>query len=97
MIPRPPRSTLFPYTTLFRSGDGQANDHECDDVERSRQREHQAPVVTAVEQVADDLPEDHASHRAAKSHQPSDGADYVLRKDVRGRIITNVDHDCWPK
>src|SRR5689334_23998155 len=21
MIPRPPRSTLFPYTTLFRSGD----------------------------------------------------------------------------
>src|SRR5690554_7867770 len=23
MIPRPPRSTLFPYTTLFRSGSGQ--------------------------------------------------------------------------
>src|SRR5689334_24265629 len=23
MIPRPPRSTLFPYTTLFRSGDEQ--------------------------------------------------------------------------
>src|SRR5437899_10237200 len=23
MIPRPPRSTLFPYTTLFRSGDSQ--------------------------------------------------------------------------
>ena len=22
MLPRPPRSTLFPYTTLFRSGDG---------------------------------------------------------------------------
>src|SRR5689334_24605981 len=22
MIPRPPRSTLFPYTTLFRSDDG---------------------------------------------------------------------------
>src|SRR5437868_10543845 len=22
MIPRPPRSTLFPYTTLFRSGGG---------------------------------------------------------------------------
>src|SRR5690242_21542481 len=22
MIPRPPRPTLFPYTTLFRSGDG---------------------------------------------------------------------------
>src|SRR5205814_8803873 len=24
MIPRPPRSTLFPYTTLFRSQDGRA-------------------------------------------------------------------------
>src|SRR5438876_5663582 len=24
MIPRPPRSTLFPYTTLFRSGDPKA-------------------------------------------------------------------------
>src|SRR5947208_11960448 len=22
MLPRPPRSTLFPYTTLFRSGEG---------------------------------------------------------------------------
>src|ERR1035437_10579588 len=31
MIRRPPRSTLFPYTTLFRSGDhlaGMEDDHE---------------------------------------------------------------------
>src|SRR3712207_7815083 len=27
MIRRPPRSTLFPYTTLFRSRDGRANRH----------------------------------------------------------------------
>src|SRR5258708_32812355 len=26
MIRRPPRSTLFPYTTLFRSGNGNIND-----------------------------------------------------------------------
>src|SRR2546427_3623211 len=26
MIRRPPRSTLFPYTTLFRSGDGAASE-----------------------------------------------------------------------
>src|SRR5260370_10921504 len=26
MIRRPPRSTLFPYTTLFRSGDGERLD-----------------------------------------------------------------------
>src|SRR3712207_8587826 len=34
MIRRPPRSTLFPYTTLFRS-----------DVERDRQLAHQAREV----------------------------------------------------
>src|SRR2546427_1399843 len=28
MIRRPPRSTLFPYTTLFRSGEGQLPDQE---------------------------------------------------------------------
>src|SRR5690606_40379215 len=28
MIRRPPRSTLFPYTTLFRSGVGGARHHE---------------------------------------------------------------------
>src|SRR5947199_5571933 len=27
MIRRPPRSTLFPYTTLFRSGEGAARHH----------------------------------------------------------------------
>src|SRR2546422_4592074 len=31
MIRRPPRSTLFPYTTLFRSGDFQAIGHALQD------------------------------------------------------------------
>src|SRR2546422_6402653 len=29
MIRRPPRSTLFPYTTLFRSGDRVSADPDC--------------------------------------------------------------------
>src|SRR5256885_3966001 len=29
MIRRPPRSTLFPYTTLFRSGDDQGGQGRC--------------------------------------------------------------------
>src|SRR5436853_2601757 len=29
MIRRPPRSTLFPYTTLFRSGDGAGRYLDC--------------------------------------------------------------------
>src|SRR5688572_31428735 len=38
MIPRPPRSTLFPYTTLFRSGvevPGSTN-HSCRNIAKSR-------------------------------------------------------------
>src|SRR3712207_8708452 len=31
MIRRPPRSTLFPYTTLFRSGEPAAVDHAARD------------------------------------------------------------------
>src|SRR3954449_12556204 len=29
MIRRPPRSTLFPYTTLFRSGGARGHQHVC--------------------------------------------------------------------
>src|SRR5438034_7237180 len=29
MIRRPPRSTLFPYTTLFRSAGADQGDHQC--------------------------------------------------------------------
>src|SRR3712207_4200811 len=37
MIRRPPRSTLFPYTTLFRSAD---RVHELVDDEREREDDH---------------------------------------------------------
>src|SRR5256885_8711203 len=33
MIRRPPRSTLFPYTTLFRSATLEADDESCFDAE----------------------------------------------------------------
>src|SRR5687768_18353784 len=36
MIPRPPRSTLFPYTTLFRSG----HQHAAAKAGEQRQRAH---------------------------------------------------------
>src|ERR1039457_6375279 len=38
MIRRPPRSTLFPYTTLFRSGGGGRGDHESGHVDHPRRR-----------------------------------------------------------
>src|SRR3712207_7943702 len=35
MIRRPPRSTLFPYTTLFRSPAKPSRDHEVNDEEQT--------------------------------------------------------------
>src|SRR2546422_2247122 len=40
MIRRPPRSTLFPYTTLFRSGDGRVEVPARDGPEGIGAREH---------------------------------------------------------
>src|SRR2546422_7928974 len=39
MIRRPPRSTLFPYTTLFRSVAGDQDDPEVDPVARHHRTE----------------------------------------------------------
>src|SRR2546422_3725182 len=41
MIRRPPRSTLFPYTTLFRSANGATDDSGSDSLHRI------APIVSA--------------------------------------------------
>src|SRR3989454_4715993 len=50
MIRRPPRSTLFPYTTLFRSlPSGSAASHEVIDVARAHpQVRHPTEVLDAV-------------------------------------------------
>src|SRR3712207_8304339 len=42
MIRRPPRSTLFPYTTLFRSDPPRPAAPSVDDPERDRLRAHRA-------------------------------------------------------
>src|SRR5690349_23053403 len=45
MIRRPPRSTLFPYTTLFRSGAEGDDLPEVEDVDVVARAHHQAHVV----------------------------------------------------
>src|SRR6266496_6639922 len=61
MIRRPPRSTLFPYTTLFRSGGGGADDQPDRGPARDaapRKREHADPEcseeVEGVQVLADE-------------------------------------------
>src|SRR3712207_7697467 len=57
MIRRPPRSTLFPYTTLFRSGGGRAPDGGA---RRGRVRgqarpRHRRPAVGRADRPRGDL------------------------------------------
>src|SRR5256885_6301630 len=52
MIRRPPRSTLFPYTTLFRSVRG----HAVDDAER-----HALFDLVDVRRIEEDRSEEHTS------------------------------------
>src|SRR5688572_10792961 len=63
MIPRPPRSTLFPYTTLFRSGrssqDGGSDaraprDGDADTLEVRRRGEHRRFVPRVAHQLEAD-------------------------------------------
>src|SRR5689334_24701456 len=71
MIRRPPRSTLFPYTTLFRSGE------EGDDeiVDRQRHR-HQRGADQR-------RPEDRKSTRLNSSHSSISYAVFCLKKKIR--------------
>src|SRR2546422_10633684 len=70
MIRRPPRSTLFPYTTLFRShllgGPGQHRDHE--------HRERHAPGERG------EMAQDRKSTRLNSSHGYISYAVFCLKK-----------------
>src|SRR2546421_6001295 len=77
MIRRPPRSTLFPYTTLFRSTESDRDErHDChgeDDVryqnrEVERSDEPLPPeLYRAVLRVIDDRSEEHTSELQSRS------------------------------
>src|SRR3989442_1957991 len=75
MIRRPPRSTLFPYTTLFRSIRVEGRQYPCETVQESRVggRVDQALLVDALEHrlraVADGVrSEEHTSELQSRPH-----------------------------
>src|SRR6266481_3456043 len=67
MILRPPRSTLFPYTTLFRSAAGPAHDQgELDPAQRrvrrrARDRLHGRPLLGRADRKSTRLNSSHSS------------------------------------
>src|SRR2546429_2487204 len=77
MIRRPPRSTLFPYTTLFRSVLGLRKVGGYQVMDRFRPNEVCRGAPLPIEQV---LPEDRKSTRLNSSHGYISYAVFCLKK-----------------
>src|SRR2546422_1791031 len=81
MIRRPPRSTLFPYTTLFRSHLYGARDVGADDVVRAVQLGRHAPIVIRqAETQRTQAAPDRKSTRLNSSHGYISYAVFCLKK-----------------
>src|SRR5689334_23714732 len=86
MLRRPPRSTLFPYTTLFRSHSRRSRDH----VDRPQPvsihpriyLDHNAtsPLVDAARAAMHSVLEDRKSTRLNSSHSSISYAVFCLKK-----------------
>src|SRR5256885_12860590 len=88
MIRRPPRSTLFPYTTLFRSEEGEpqvqeaaANPRPATGIPRRRRRARieQADLVEVLDEGIQRV-EDRKSTRLNSSHLVISYAVFCLKK-----------------
>src|SRR3712207_7297263 len=83
MIRRPPRSTLFPYTTLFRSH--AQRQHGAEEQEAQGGDEGQIPAAGGVDDGAEDDGRDHAGEPEAEVHEAARGA-RVLRDRKSTRL-----------
>src|SRR5687768_18360008 len=79
MIRRPPRSTLFPYTTLFRSPARFVTPEEVDAGGR-RVRAKRWIVATGSRTAVPDIPGDRKSTRLNSSHGYISYAVFCLKK-----------------
>src|SRR2546427_3360883 len=80
MIRRPPRSTLFPYTTLFRSHVGQprVSGHQRGDVRAAGR-----PARPGLSDVVSAVGQDRKSTRLNSSHSQISYAVFCLKKKNR--------------
>src|SRR3989475_4621340 len=82
MIRRPPRSTLFPYTTLFRS---------CSSLTRGTWRRLRPAAPTSDSRVRDTRPRgtDRKSTRLNSSHSQISYAVFCLKKKKKQHLGTD--------
>src|SRR2546427_6445257 len=86
MIRRPPRSTLFPYTTLFRS-------HLADGLAKTGEREgeqHGADRGQREEGLPDHVQPDRKSTRLNSSHSQISYAVFCLKKKKKKDVHTTT-------
>src|SRR3712207_8335328 len=95
MIRRPPRSTLFPYTTLFRSSGpaspGLAGDAPAELLDRDGQHAHRVGARTRLAGRATHptVPGDRKSTRLNSSHANISYAVFCLKKK-KDELTSNV-------
>src|SRR2546430_9656803 len=100
MIRRPPRSTLFPYTTLFRSDNGQsadvqmASDNSAPDVEQEPDAQGKVKGARVVRAAPAPAP-DRKSTRLNSSHSQISYAVFCLKKKKSHQqhhcMLSNID------
>src|SRR2546430_5612322 len=95
MIRRPPRSTLFPYTTLFRSLDPRSAEarHQCG--ARLLFRGQDSAAVAAFRHtlaIEPERPLDRKSTRLNSSHSQISYAVFCLKKKNTDSNITLANH-----
>src|SRR2546430_7743375 len=81
MIRRPPRSTLFPYTTLFRSRPDNSKSHQ------SHNGEQHLPTDTPSREWCREIGKDRKSTRLNSSHSQISYAVFCLKKKKRKHQI----------
>src|SRR2546430_2879462 len=85
MIRRPPRSTLFPYTTLFRSLD---HEHGVAGVDEAVEHAAQCPDVVEVQAGRRLVEGDRKSTRLNSTHNQSSYSVFCLKKQhFRDRVL----------
>src|SRR2546430_12470224 len=82
MIRRPPRSTLFPYTTLFRSEreDPLGGVEDAEFVQRLTQQQRPNRIQLLAGHRLDQPPQDRKSTRLNSSHSQISYAVFCLKK-----------------
>src|SRR3712207_6967920 len=89
MIRRPPRSTLFPYTTLFRSAEPASGGRMLHGGQPPAHGVHQRPPVAAQHGRED---EDRKSTRLNSSHANISYAVFCLKKKKNIHTLSRLLH-----